>query len=120
MQRYSVENVVEELNILERLLVSTIERYLEARDIINAAKGLIAVNKELYKIEEDARRLRLTGQLDLQIYDAFAKGYKRIADRIMKVAYERNYAHEVSVLHKALRFTKDAPTLAEYLREADE
>jgi hypothetical protein len=120
MQKYNVESANIELNSLESVLASKVEYYLKKNDTINAAKGLIAVNKELYKIEEDGRKLRLTGQLDVQVYEALTKGYKQIADRIMNIAYKHNYAHEVSVLHKALRFTNDAPTLADYLREANE
>ncbi|MBI2183958.1 MAG: hypothetical protein HYU39_03255 [Thaumarchaeota archaeon] len=120
MQRYSLDNAIEELNVLESVVAGKVRNYLEKTDIINAARGLIAVNKELYRVEEDARRLRLTGQLDLEIYNALTKGYKLIADRIMKTAYEYKYAHEVSVLFKALRFTNEVSSLSDYLREGDE
>lgn len=120
MQRYSLDNAIEELNVLESVLVGKVREYLEKNDIINAARGLIAINKELYRVEEDARRLRLTGQLDQQIYNAFTRGYRQIADRIMETAKEYRYAHEVSVLFKALRFTNEVSTLAEYLREDKE
>jgi len=120
MQRYSVENAIDEVKVLESVLTGRVEKYLESKDIINAAKGLIAINKEIYKVEEDARRLRLTGELDVHTHTALTNGYRQIAERIMKVAYEHHFAHEVSVLYKALRFTNDAPNLSDYLREADE
>lgn len=120
MQRYSLDSAIEELNVLESVVVGKVRNYLEKCDIINAARGLVAVNKELYKLEEDARKLRLTGQLDRDIYNAMTGGYRLIANRIMKTAYEYKYAHEVSILFKALRFTNEVSTLAEYLRENDE
>ena len=62
----------------------------------------------------------LAGQLDVQVYEAPTKDYKQISDNIMKIAYEWKLAHEISALHKALRFTNDAPSLSDYLRGADQ
>ena len=114
---YSVETAVEELTDLEAVIERRVRRFLEKRDIINAARGLIAVNKELYRIEEDARKLRLAGELDQKIYKIMIRGYVQIADRIINIAGEHNSLHEIMVLHKALRFTTEVSTLADYLRE---
>lgn len=120
MQRYTTENAMDELNFLGSILVQKVGNYLEDNDIINAARGLCAISKELYKIEEDSRRLRLTGELDVQIYTTLTKGYRQITDRIMSLAYEHHYAKEISSLHKSLRFTNEAPSLSDYLGEVDE
>ena len=68
-------------------------------------------------VEEDARKLRLTGQLDQGIYNALRKGFARIADSIIKTAFEHQYTHEISILSRALKFTNEVSTLSEYLRE---
>jgi hypothetical protein len=117
MQQYYADDAKEELKELEDSVIEKIRKYLEKDDIINAARGLVAVNKELYKVEEDGRKLRLTGQLEQGIYDALRKGFTRIADNIVKTAFEHQYAHEISVLSRALRFTNEVSTLPEYLRE---
>ena len=120
MQKYNVESANIELNSLESVLARRVAGYLESDDVLNAARGLIAVNKELYKLDEDARRLRLTGELDVEIYHTMKNGYAQIADRIMKIANGFNYSREVSILHRSLRFSNEAPSLSDYLREASE
>lgn len=120
MQKYNVETANTELNSLESVVARRVEDYLESNDVINAARGLIAVNKEIYKLEEDARRLRLTGELDIEVYQSLRNGYARITERIMTIARGFHYSQEVSSLHRSLRFTNEAPSLTDYLREADE
>jgi len=100
---------------LESRLVPAIQRYLENNKTLEVAKALVIVNKELYRTEEEARRLRLTGELDLEIYQALTAGYRHIAEKIMSLAYKHKLAHEVSVLHKALRFSQE--TAGIYLQE---
>src|SRR6058998_3686289 len=111
MRGCTVDSVIIEIGTLEPILLRRIEKYIQSDDIVNAAKGLIATNQEIYKIDEDARKLRLAGQLDVQVYEALTKDYKQISDKIMKIAYERKLAHEISALHKALRFTNDAKSV---------
>jgi len=96
---------------------------IRAQELFNkgereVAKILTLVSRESYKIDEEARRLKLTGELDLNIYSVLSKGYHEIANRIMELSYEYKLAHEVSALHKSMRFAKDAVEtyLAEYLR----
>ena len=60
MQRCTVDSVIMEIGTLEAIL-RRIEKYIQSDDIINAAKGLIAANKEIHKIDENARKLRLAG-----------------------------------------------------------
>lgn len=120
MQKYNVEAANGELNTLESVLARRVEEYLEGNDVINAARGLVAVNKEIYKLEEDARELRLTGELDVEIYRALRNGYSRIAERIMTIARGFHYTREISSLNRSLRFTNEASSLTDYLREADE
>lgn len=120
MQKYNVETASVELNTLESVLARRVEEHLESNDVINATRGLFAINKEIYKPEEDPRRLGLTGELDVEIYRALRNGYARIADRIMAIARGFHYTREVSSLNRSIRFTNEAPSLSDYLREADE
>ena len=113
--KYSSENAVEELHELERKMVPFIEKYLESNQTMEVAKALVIVNKELYRIEEEARRLRLTGELDPEIYRTLTRGYRGLAYKIMNLAQDYKIAHEVSVLQKALKFSSE--TAGTYLQE---
>ncbi|MBI3859798.1 MAG: hypothetical protein HY296_06155 [Thaumarchaeota archaeon] len=117
MQKYNVDSVNLELSGLEAVLAERLTNSLETDDLLDVAKGLIALDKEVYKVEEDARKLRLTGQLDIQVYTALSGGYRRLSDRLTKLAQQDEHAREISTLYRALRFTNEAVSLSDYLRE---
>ncbi len=121
MSKYTTENALQELDNAETVILQKIEQYLEKSDALEVAKILTLVGRESYHIDEEARRLKLTGQLDPDIYNVLSKGYHEIASRIMQLSYEYKLAHEVSVLHKGMKFSKELDTyLAEYLRSVVE
>lgn len=115
--KYNVDYAAEEIGELEATLTPIIEKYLEENKPVEVAKALVIVNKELYRYEEEARRLRLTGGLDTDIYKAIISGYRALSNKILKLSYEYKLAYEVSTLHKALRFSSETAGiyLTEYL-----
>lgn len=119
MQRYTTDSVNLELRNLEAVLADRLTNSLETSDFLDIAKGLIALDKEIYKIEEDARKLRLTGQLDVQVYAELSAGYRRLSDRMFKLAHRDGHDREISSFYRALRFTNEAVSLSDYLREDD-
>jgi hypothetical protein len=106
MSKYTAENAFSELDNAETILLQKVEKHLEHSEPYEVAKILTLVNRELYRIDEDARTLRLTGELDHDIYTAMSKTYHDIARRIMQLAYDYKLGHEVSVFHKSLRLAR--------------
>lgn len=121
MSKHTTENALRELEHVEALLMVKVEQYLEKSQPLEIAKILTLVSRESYRIDEDARALELTGQLDPDIHNILSKGYHEIASRIIHLSYEYKLAHEVSVPHKSMKFSKEIDTyLAEYLRSVVE
>lgn len=122
MSKYTTENALQELDKTETVLLQKAEEYLEQSNAVEVAKILTLVSRESYRIDEEARRLKLTGELDLDVYNILSKGYHDVASRIMELSYEYKLAHEVSTLHKSMRFARDSVDtyLAEYLRSVVE
>jgi hypothetical protein len=118
MQGYNLDSVALELKNLEVLMTKRITDSLKTADYLDAAKGLIALDKESYKIEEDARKLRLKGELDLHVYSALSGGYRGLRDRMTRLAQHDGHSREVSTLYRALRFSNEAPNLSDCLCEA--
>ncbi len=118
MPKYTTENALQEVDKAETVLLQKAEEYLEKSNALEVAKILTLVSRESYRIDEEARRLKLTGELDLDIYNVLSKGYHDIADSIMRLSYEYELAHEVVPLHKSMKFSKESVDtyLAEYLR----
>jgi hypothetical protein len=120
MQKHNLDSASLELNNLETVLSARVTNSLEAGDILDVARGLIALDKEAYKTEEEARKLRLTGQPDAEIYTALNRGYRRLHEKVNQLMKKDNHSQEISTLYRALRFTDEAQNLAEYLREVNE
>ncbi len=117
--RYSIDYAAEEIGELDAVLTPIVEKYLEEKPV-EVAKALVIVNKELYRYEEEARRLRLTGELDVDIYKTPVSRYRDLSNKILKLGYKYKIVHEVSTLHKALRFSSETAGiyLSEYLESA--
>lgn len=118
---YDFKHAEQELSELGERLISRAEVFADNYNVVELAKLLVMVNKEVYRIEEEARRLRLTGQLKLDIYHGMVRGYRAIVDQIFKIAYNNSIADEVRTVCKALKFSNDlaGTYLAEYLHETE-
>ncbi len=121
ISKYTADNALKELDSAEAIIMQKAEQHLEKSDALEVAKILTLVSRESYRIDEEARRLKLTGQLDLDVYNILSKGYHNIASRVIQLSYEYKLAHEVSTLHKGMKFSREMDMyLAEYLRSVDE
>ena len=80
---------------------------------------LVVINKEMYRYEEEARRLRLTGELDQDVCTELGSGYNNIRRKILDVIAEHKLNSEVSRLFRIMRFSNEVagPYLTEYLEE---
>jgi hypothetical protein len=119
--RYSVWTAGEELYVLEEELFKKAAQLVEKKDCYELARMLVVIDKEVYKYEEEARRLRLTGELDLDVYRELISSYNGIRQKIFKLINENKLSNDVSRLFKLMRFSNEVAGLylAEYLQELD-
>ncbi|WP_161997807.1 hypothetical protein, partial [Escherichia coli] len=92
----------------------------ERRDCYELAKMLVMVDKEVYRYEEEARKLRLKGELELEVYREIISDFSEIKKKIFSILNENNLGNEVSRLYKLMRFSNELAGLylREYLEEA--
>jgi hypothetical protein len=119
--RYSVWTAGEELYVLEEELFKKAAQLAEKKDCYELARMLVVIDKEVYKYEEEARRLRLTGELDLDVYRELISSYNGIRQKIFKLINENKLGNDVSRLFKLMRFSNEVAGLylAGYLQERD-
>ena len=119
--RYSVWTAGEELYVLEEELFKKAAQLAEKKDCYGLARMLVVIDKEVYKYEEEARRLRLTGELDLDVYRELISSYNGIRQKIFKLINENKLSNDVSRLFKLMRFSNEVAGLylAGYLQELD-
>jgi len=117
--RYSVWTVGEELYVLEEELFKKASQLVEKRDCYELARMLVVIDKEVYKYEEEARRLRLTGELDLDVYREIISSYNSIRQKIFKLINENKLGNDVLRLFKLMRFSNEVAGLylTGYLQE---
>jgi hypothetical protein len=65
------------------------------------------------------RRLRLTGELDLDVYRELISSYNSIRQKIFKLVNENKLSNDISRLFKPMRFSNEVAGLylAGYLQE---
>ena len=112
---YSMWSASEELYELGERLFEKAKALAEKRDSYELAKMLTVIDKEVYRYEEEARKLRLKGELELDVYREIISDFSEIKRRIFSVLTERNLSSEVSKLYKLMRFSNELAGL--YLRE---
>ena len=67
MSKYSVESAICEIDNTETIILQKVEQYLKNGNALEVAKILTLVIKESHKLDEEARRLKLVGELNLDI-----------------------------------------------------
>ncbi|NIP61271.1 MAG: hypothetical protein GWN01_10205 [Nitrosopumilaceae archaeon] len=94
------------------------EYYLERSNSFEVAKIYALVRKELYKIDEDARKLKLTRELDPEMYDVMSSSCRDMGERVMDLAREYSLRNKVFEVYNAIRFSNEVNStyLVEYLR----
>lgn len=112
---YSMWIAGEELYELGERLYEKAKALVEKRDCYELAKILVMVDKEAYRYEEEARKLRLKGELDLDVYREIISDLSEIKKKVLSAAREMNLANEVLRIYKLMRFSNELAGL--YLRE---
>jgi len=112
---YSMWTATEELYGLGERLYEKAKALVERNDCYELARMLAVIDKEVYRYEEEARRLRLTGELELDVYREIISDFSEIKRKIFNVLTERKLGSEVSRIYKLMRFSNELAGL--YLRE---
>lgn len=122
MRDYSGFEATEELCGLGSELLEKACRLAQEKDSYELARMLVILDKEVYRFEEVARKLRLTGELDIDVYKELISGYGKIRQRIFGPITEHKLNNEVARLFKIMRFSNEVAGLylTEYLREIRE
>lgn len=121
MKNYSPWDASQEMYELEEVLFKKANKLAEKRDSYELARMLVVINKETYRLEEEARKLRLTGELDLEVYRELVEDYANMRRRILEVITKKNLNNEVARLYKVMRFSSEVAGLylTEYLQEIE-
>jgi ABC-type phosphate transport system auxiliary subunit len=119
MKNYSPWDASQEMYELEEVLFKKANKLAEKGDSYELARMLVVINKETYRLEEEARKLRLTGELDLEVYRELVEDYANMRRRILEVITKKNLNNEVARLYKVMRFSSEVAGLylTEYLQE---
>jgi len=121
MKNYSPWEASQEMYELEEVLFKKANKLAEKGDSYELARMLVVINKETYRLEEEARKLRLTGELDLEVYRELVEDYANMRRRILEVITKKNLNNEVARLYKVMRFSSEVAGLylTEYLQEIE-
>jgi ABC-type phosphate transport system auxiliary subunit len=121
MKNYSPWDASQEMYELEEVLFKKANKLAEKGDSYELARMLVVINKETYRLEEEARKLRLTGELDLEVYRELVEDYANMRRRILEVITKKNLNNEVARLYKVMRFSSEVAGLylTEYLQEIE-
>ena len=117
--KYSMWTVDEEFYGLEKQLLDKANRLVQERDAYELAKMLVLIDKEVYRYEEEARRLRLKGELNLDVYRELVSSYCNMKQKLFKLVNENKLSNDVSKIYRLMRFSNEVAGLylAEYLQE---
>ncbi|MGB9622446.1 MAG: hypothetical protein ACPL07_01250 [Candidatus Bathyarchaeia archaeon] len=117
--KYSMWTVDEEFYGLEKQLLDKASRLVQERDAYELAKMLVLIDKEVYRYEEEARRLRLKGELNLDVYRELVSSFSMARQKLFKLVNENKLSNDVSKIYRLMRFSNEVAGLylTEYLQE---
>lgn len=96
---------------MEHDVFENVRNYLESGEWREVVQILLDVDNEVDLIIKEARRLRLQGKLDLEIYSVLINGYSNVRERIYELAGEHGVLKQVRGLYNfnkyAVKVTKD-------------
>ena len=75
MARYSEEDALKELKDLESIIMAGTENLLRNKNYREVARLLVSIDNEIYETEREARRLRLMGRLNYEVYRTLMEDY---------------------------------------------
>jgi len=103
MSRYSRKEALSELNYLESLIIARVENFLKSKDSRAVAEILISIDNEIYQTEKEARRLRLMGRLDYEVYRTLMDGYAKLQKQIIELSKEYGLERDVKEVYSFLK-----------------
>jgi len=86
MPSYSSKEALNEMRELESKLLARTEELLKNKNARGVANILLSIENEMYQTEREARRLRLKGELDQDVYKTLVNGYVELEKQIMACA----------------------------------
>ena len=111
-ERYTVQEAQRELKGVGHDVFENVRNHLEAGEWREIVQILLDLDNEVDLIIKEARRLRLQGKLDLEIYSILIDGYSNLKERIFELAGEHGVLKQVRSLYNfnkyAMKVTKDA------------
>jgi hypothetical protein len=118
MTDYSSKDAIDELLTLGVNLLFKAERDVKKKRVTEVATMYVLVRREGRRVEEEATRLKLEGELDSEVYEKLADGYDSLGKVIMEIAKSEWLAADVYVLSRGLKNSveKRWSSLAEYAR----
>jgi len=75
MARYSEEDALKELKDPESIIMTKTENLLRNKNYREVAMLLVSIDNEIYETEREARRLRLMGRLNYEVYRTLMEDY---------------------------------------------
>jgi len=75
MARYSEEDALKELKDPESIIMARTENLLRNKNYREVAMLLVSIDNEIYETEREARRLRLMGRLNYEVYRTLMEDY---------------------------------------------
>ncbi len=117
-QKYNVQIAMQEYDRLLNEVMQKVEFHLERSDSFEVAKIYSLVRKELYKTDEDARSLKLTGEFDPEMYGVMSESYRDIGIRLIRTSHEYSLGNKVCEIYNVIWSSDEITSayLAEYLR----
>ncbi|MEM2562131.1 MAG: hypothetical protein QXT06_07370, partial [Candidatus Bathyarchaeia archaeon] len=101
--RYLNREALNELKYLEPLIMARAVNLLKSKNYRGAAEMLISIDNEIYQTEHEARRLRLMGQLNYEVYRALMDGYVGLQRRIVELSEKHGLERDVKEVYSFLK-----------------
>jgi hypothetical protein len=97
------KDALNELKELESKLLSRAERLLKEKNVDKVAGILMSIDNEIYETEREARRLRLMGRLDYEVYRTLIDGYVDLQRQIIELSEKHGLEKDVRNMYSFLR-----------------
>jgi len=97
--RYSAKEAIRELKRVEIDAIEKARNYLEAKKYEDVVSILLDLDKEIDLLTYEARRLKLQGKLDVNIYGVLITGYADIKEKIFDLTDQHGILKEIRNLY---------------------
>lgn len=95
MASYSSEDALKELKEIESKFLYKTENFVRDKNPEAIARILLAIDNELFETESEARRLRLSGQLDVNVYRTLIDGYFGLQRQVIELSEKYGLGRDV-------------------------